>query len=717
MPVDTTLARKNFDRYIWMRDNGHQDFVTKADRCDRFFRGEQWDATTLSRLNAQRRPALTLNKIISTLSNVMGEQIYNRAEISFRPRSGAPAETAEVLSKVFKQVSDNNQLDWKRSDMFADGVITSRGFLDMRMTFDDTLSGDIVISNINPKNVLIDPDADQMDPDTWNDLIITKWVTADLIEQLYSKKDAEILRHRTGSAMDSGYDSVDFRRDRFGGDSQNYIPYGSSSEDHSGVTRNIRLIERQYRVLTSQKHFIAYETGDTRPIPEEFDRDRIAMFVERFGFGVITKKVPRIKWEVTADDVVLHDKWSPYKHFTIIPYFPYFRHGHTVGLVENLIGPQELLNKVSSQELHVINTTANSGYKVKAGALKNMTTAELEERGAETGLVIEVVGDPDKDIVKITPNTIPTGLDRVSYKAEESIKSISGISDSQMGQDRADVAAKAIQAKRQAGSTNLAKPLDSLTRTDWLLARNAIDLIQTFYTEERIMNITHDKLTGDTEQVAINQMSPAGEVINDLTIGEYDVVISSVPVRETLEDSQFDQAVALRELGIAIPDNILIENSRLNNKANILKQMAEQANSPEAQEQAQLAKDAQLAEIEKTRAETGAKIADTGLKTAKGQSETIAAQKDAMTPPEDNGMEIKREEAALDMQLAREKHDQEMAMAKEKQMFEEDSRQREEARKEKESAAGIVTSRVAALTAAENGGGEESQKPQPKETA
>ena len=26
------------------------------------------------------------------------------------------------------QISDNNQLDWKRSDMFADGVIGSRGF-------------------------------------------------------------------------------------------------------------------------------------------------------------------------------------------------------------------------------------------------------------------------------------------------------------------------------------------------------------------------------------------------------------------------------------------------------------------------------------------------------------------------------------------------------------------------------------------------------------
>lgn len=694
---DLMLARKNWDRYQWLRDNGHHDFVVKADRCDAFFRGDQWDMATLAILNNQRRPALTINKIISTISNVMGEQIYNRAEINYRPRSGADPKTAEILTKVFKQISDNNQLDWKRSDMFADGIITSRGFLDVRMSFDDTLSGDVVITNVNPKNVLIDADADQMDPDTWNDLIISKWVTADHIEYMYSKAKADVLRNRNGSQMDAGYDSIDLRRDRFGGDQYNHIAFGGQY-DESGVTRNIRLIERQKRVLSNQKHFVAFETGDMRPVPESFSEEKIRMFVQTFGFGVVTKNVPRIKWEVTADDQVLHDKWSPYKHFTIVPYFPYFRHGRTVGLVENLLGPQELLNKVSSQELHVINTTANSGWKVKKGALSNMSAAELEERGAETGLVLEVVGDADKDIVKITPNQIPTGLDRVSYKAEESIKSISGISDSQMGQDRADVAAKAIQAKRQAGSTNIAKPLDSLTRTDYLLARNVLDLVQEYYGEERILNITHDQLTNDVEQFKINEMTPEGTVVNDLTIGEYDVVISSVPVRETLEDSQFEQAQALKEMGVAIPDSVLIANSRLNNKAEIVAQIEAANNSPEAQAAAKLQQDAATAEIEKTRAETAAKIADTKLKSSKADKEAITAQKDAMTPIEDNGAEAQMMKAQTDMKIAQEKHEMEMQQMREKQAFEEDSRQREEARKEKESAAAIVSQRVAALT-------------------
>ena len=124
MPINTDLATKIWLRYAWCRDNGHAAYVQKAEKCDAFFRGDQWDTADKAKLAAARRPALTINKIISTISNVMGEQIFNRAEIGFRPRSGAPAETAETLSKVFKQISDNNKLDWLRSDMFADGVIT-----------------------------------------------------------------------------------------------------------------------------------------------------------------------------------------------------------------------------------------------------------------------------------------------------------------------------------------------------------------------------------------------------------------------------------------------------------------------------------------------------------------------------------------------------------------------------------------------------------------
>jgi len=656
MPANDSLTYKTWCRYTYARDNGHLKYVEKADKCERFFAGDQWEAEDLAKLKAVRRPALTINKIISTMANVMGEQIYNRSEISFQPRSGAPQNTATVLTKVFKQVSDNNQLNWKRSDMFADGIITSRGYLDMRLGYDDSNRGEIVITTLNPRNVIPDPDAEEYDPDTWGEVFTTKWMTADDIEVMYSKADADILRHSPGSSFPYGYDSIDANRGRFG---ENLLGhYSGNYGDESNVMRNIRVIERQYRELHNQKHFLSPETGDMRPIPAEFGRDRIAWFVEKYGFVVVPKLVRRIKWLVMADNVVLHDDWSPYKHFTVIPYFPYFRHGNTIGLVENLLGSQELLNKVSSQELHVINTTANSGWKIKAGGLIGMTPAELEEKGAQTGLVLELT---DMDAAeKIAPNPVPTGLDRVSYKAEEHIKTISGVSDSMQGFDREDVAAKAIQEKKKSGSTNLVKPLDNLARTDFIIARNGLDLIQGFYTAERIITITHDNATQETESFTVNQVNPEDpmEVINDLTVGEYGVVVTSVPMRETLEDSQFDQAVAMREMGVMIPDSVIIDSSRLLNKKDIIKQMEGDKSSPEARAAAELAQRGQAAEVAKVEAEAASKGADAGLKQAKAQKTVVETQVLANTPIEEPDA---AGEAESEMDRAQKAHEMDMA--------------------------------------------------------
>ena len=217
MPVDDALASEQWIRFQYCRDRGHLEFINKADKCDKFFAGEQWLQSDLNALALQRRPAITINKIISTLGTLFGEQIYNRSETIFRPSTGAKPETAEILTKVFKQIGQNNQLPWTRSELFADGIIRSRGFVDVRLDFTDSMIGEVSIDNLNSKNVVIDPDAEEYDPDGWNDVFTTKWVTPQDVAVMYSEDDAEYLKIKDGSSFPYGYDSIERVRDRFGG--------------------------------------------------------------------------------------------------------------------------------------------------------------------------------------------------------------------------------------------------------------------------------------------------------------------------------------------------------------------------------------------------------------------------------------------------------------------------------------------------------------------
>lgn len=658
--TDRDKAADQWRRYIYMRDYGHTQFVRKADRCEAFFEGLQWNELDLQALKESRRPAITINKIMSTLATIFGEQIQNRMEVSYRPKSGAPSENADVLNKTWTSIGDANQLQWVRSDVFADGLIRSRGFYDARIEFDDNMYGEVRITKLNSKNVVIDPDAEDVDPDTWNDVIITKWYTPLDIELLYDKAAADELRSKVASSYLWGYDSIERSRDRFGDPG---LGFSHSENLYDDQNRYIRVLERQYRENAMVNMFVDPVQGDMREVPEGWDRNRIAAVASRHGLQVVRRRVKKIRWCTTADDLVLHDEISPYKHFTPVPFFPFFRYGRTIGLVENLLGPQELLNKTTSQELHVINTTANSGWKLKKGALQNMAVEELEQRGAETGLVMEL--DDVKNAEKILPNQIPQGLDRLSYKAEEAIKSISNVSDSMQGFDREDVAAKAIAAKTQRGSVNFAKVMDNLERTDYLLARNVLDLVQSFYTEPRIINITNDGLRAETEQIQVNQETPEGEILNDLTLGEYSVVVTSAPFRATLEDSQFEQAVAMRELGVPIDDSVLIENSRLSRKSELLKDMQSAANSPDAQRSKEIQFQTQEAAIDKTRSEAERNRADAQAKLQPAEGADPMQELELQKYKIDQELQLQREKLQGELQLKREAQQAELEMRRE----------------------------------------------------
>jgi len=68
------------------------------------------------------------------------------------------------------------------------------------------------------------------------------------------------------------------------------------------------------------------------------------------------------------------------------------------------------------------------------------------------------------------------------------------------------------------------------------------------------------------EEMMINQPTPEGTVLNDVTDGHYDVVVSSQPSRDTHNDTQFAEALSLRQIGVMVPDDRLIEYSNLDKK-------------------------------------------------------------------------------------------------------------------------------------------------------
>ena len=654
------IATNQFERYERARDNGHLEYIETAKKCDAFYRGNQWDPADVAILDDEGRPALTINTILPTINTVLGEQSTRRADVNFKPKGNGTQELADVLNKLYIHIADTNKLDWLESTVFADGLIQDRGYFDVRIDFTDHIQGEVRISTKDPLDILIDPDAKEYDPKTWNEIFETKWMSLDEVEEQYGQDAADKLRVAAEYGNTMGQDSVEYEETRYG-DTYTGVEYNQSSTtnpEENRQMRAVRVIERQYYQLKECTYYVDSVTGDMRQVPGNWGERKKKKFADEYGLEIMTRLDRKVRWTVTADKVVLHDDWSPYECFTIVPYFPYWRRGRPFGMVRNLISPQEQLNKISSQELHIVNTTANSGWIVETGSLNGMTADDLEEHGAETGLVLEY-NRGSSPPAKIPPNQIPTGLDRLGQKAATNIKTISGISDAMLGTDSPEVSGVAIQQKQNRGVLMIQVPLDNLQKTRQYLAEHVLRLIQAYYTEERLIQITDENDPMKPEvPIVVNQVTPEGDVINDLTLGEYKVVVGTMPARDNYDEVQFAEAISLRQVGVPIPDDLIVDYSHLAKKGEVAQRIRQmQGMEPMTEEQAQIQAFQAQAEIQKIQLEIAKMEAEVQNLQSQSQLNMAKAQGTAADPQIkvaeiQSKMEMKQQELALRQQLS-----------------------------------------------------------------
>lgn len=668
MPMDadiydqTTLERNtaenNFGRYYYVRGRGHLDYIDEANQFDRFYRGDQWSVADKKALDDEGRPAMTVNIILSAINSVKGAYSGKRVDFKYKPkRDGANVTQAMLLNKVVMHETEDMGYDDLEADMFEDGLITDRGFLDIRMSEQDNVAGDIEVTLRDPRSVIPDPDASNYDPKTWGDVIVSEFLSLDEISIKFGAEKAATAR----SMIDIGgyykQDSVEFYEETTFGDDLGYSTgandggfYGNSDQHESKRVKSIRVIDRQYWKVGTFKYFVDSVTGDKVLVPLDWNEERMQMHAQKYQLEIITKQERKVRWTISADKTLLFDEWSPYSTFTIVPFFPYFRRGHPVGMVRNLINPQEILNKATSQQLHIVNTTANSGWVVESGSLANMTVDDLAKKGSKTGIVIET--NPGREAPqKIQPNQIPSGISAVGNEALNSMYEISGVNRAMVGQEGTSISGVALENKQSSGLLQLQPVFDNLSRTRRMIGSKFLELIQGFYTDERIFMIADYTVpNAQPEELAVNQQveDEQGQITieNDLTLGTYSVAVSTTPARDVYSESQFAEVMTLREVGIPIPDYRVIEYSSLDKKeemAEELKQMAGLA--PPTEEEAQLLEMEKQAQIKLVQIQIESAAAEVELKQANAQ----LAQAKAMEASDKPGLE--REKLELEMTI------------------------------------------------------------------
>lgn len=591
---DAAVARENWRRYEYVRSRGHVEYCAQARRNDDFYLGGglQWDQAVKDYMEqVEGRPASECNEIQRAVNTVVGYQIANRMDVQFVPAdSKANPETGKVLSKVIKQIFEKTKYKWKETQVFTDGLICQRGYFDIRTCLNDSAQAELEIDTLDSMDVLPDPDGKDYEPETWLDVMVTRWLTsAEIGERFGSAAETKVVteaKPREGDFGDGTYDDGIWRN-RFGDPRTTANEFTIDLTD--GTDIRYRVIDRQHHIH-EWANVAVYPTGDIVSI-EGISNDAFNALKANPTILLTKRRIKRVRWTVSAcQNVLLHDDWSSYSKFTIVPYFPIFRRGRTRGMVDNAISPQETLNKAISQAITIVNTSSNSGWIVYENSLTNMTAEQLEGKGGQSGLILEVKEGATKP-EKIQPQPIPTGITNLITVGRDNIKAATGV-DQAHSAGTTDMSGVAYQARLYAEQQNQAMPLDNLSRTRHLVAQIVLEFIQKFMPDERVVRITNQGAFGvQQDQVTVNQVQPDGSVSHDLTLGTYDVIITDQPMQITFDNTNFTQIQALaKDFGFKVPPAVALRYSNLPDKAEIAP-LIEQANSaqPDPVEEAKAA--------------------------------------------------------------------------------------------------------------------------------
>jgi len=557
----------------------HTEWVEKAQRDKKFARGDQWDEDVKKELQEQGRPALTLNLIRPLIRLLTGMERKSRYDMRAMPVGDSDSGTARIITGLEKQIEYDNNAQMLYSEMYKHGLESGRGWLQVDVSYDWCMYGDIVYREIDPFEIAVDPYARRYDLRDARYLYRHHYMTEDTVTELYPSINVEELSWSSTAGI---YAFADMPR--------------------------YELYEVWYRKWAIRTLLADMATGDIVILSEEDKQKYAKRLQENARYKLVDYKVPRMHWAVLDGSLSVVEKGeSPFTH-NFFPYVNFYAEflprfhdlkPDWLGIVRDLIDPSEEKNKRRSQYSDIINRIINTGHRFTEGAVVNQDELGKNRRPDHKIIMAEDKFGEYEPIRSDAPNPALFQLDQIN---NQDLQQISSIPPDLAGFEQSSrESGRAVMLRQNAGSSTLAPYQDNMRLARKTVAQITMALIQQLYTTPRMVKMIDE--SGDTQQVEVNvpPQEAFERVKNDLTLGKYDIQMAEIPSTPTMRQGEFVELMEMVKLGV-LPitpgvAKFIVESSDMSLKGKLLgildgefKQQQEQ--QKEAQQQELIAKHA-----------------------------------------------------------------------------------------------------------------------------
>ena len=540
----------------------NQTYWQEADTDTRFEAGDQtlWNEL-YGNLPATRRRQFNFNRIRRVINMINGYQRKNRKSIIVTPVENGDSETADQFTKIFMWLNQRENVLDTVSDAFHGALVTGMNLLQVWIDYrNDPISGDIRVDNCSYNSFLIDPYFRKKDLSDCNGLWKRTFVTKREAISLLPEMANEILGLPVNDARDGKFqfmpESYDFSK-------SNFLTYD----------------EFYYRDYRSQRLLVDPQTGES--FEWQSDDERLKRFLSFYPqIQVVESEIPTVKLAIVVQGRVLYDGPNPlgidkYPFVPVLGYYapqlPYFP-WRVQGVVRGLRDAQYLYNRRRIIELDILESQIASGWKYKENALVDPKDVFLFGQGR--GLALKEEANMT-DVEQIQAPQVPPSMIQLSELLAKEIQEVSGVNEELLGSAEDDKAGILSMLRQGAGLTTLQILFDQLDASQRQLGKILLELVQKNFTIGKVKRIIEEEPTRQ---------------FKDNLFGQYDAAIEEGLNTTTQRQMQFAQLLQLREAGVPVSTNDLLEAATIQNKKTIVENAVrqEQQQAEMAQQQAQL---------------------------------------------------------------------------------------------------------------------------------
>ena len=542
----------------------NQSFWSEAEIDNRFKAGDQtlWN-DIYGNLPAFRKRQFNFNRIRRIVNMISGHQRQHRKSTVVQPIEGSDEITADQFSKLLFHVNNRGGVLPIISEAFEGAITTGMNLLSVWMDYrNDPVNGDIQVDNVSYNAYLIDPYFKKMDLSDCNSLWTRKYLSRTQAKALLPGREKEIENM-------SGWGNRDGKF-QFMPEAYNY-----------GMQDLLIYDEFWYQDSRRQKMLVDGQSGET--MEWKGNDDNLNEFMRLYPHIILTDvEIPTVKLALVLQGKVMYNGPNPLgtDQYPFVPVWGYYEPQipefpwRVQGVVRGIRDAQYLYNRRRVIELDILESQINSGYIYKENALVNPKDIYLQGQGR--GLAVKAEASMD-DVRKIEAANVPSSMIQLSELLGKEMAEVSGVNEELLGSATDDKAGVLSMLRQGAGLTTLQILFDQLDASQKILGNLCMRLIQQNWTPGKIQRILNEE--------------PSPQFYNR-AFGKYDAVVEEGLNTTTQKQLQFNQLLQLREMGIEIPTQILVESSTLQNKKELTdaltQQEQQQAQAQEQQQQVQI---------------------------------------------------------------------------------------------------------------------------------